>query len=54
MAQDTLLGFPAHTLPYRCRKFITLSTASAEPLKAAPLKVILQETMLTAYCHPRP
>ena len=28
MAQDTLLGFPAHTLPYRCGKFITLSTAS--------------------------
>ena len=73
MAQDTLLGFPAHTLhpqgvcsirkaaepltaalPYRCRKFITLSTASAEPLKAAPLKVILQETMLTAHCPPRP
>ena len=27
MAQDTLLGFPAHTLPYRCGKFITLSTA---------------------------
>ena len=21
MAQDTLLGFPAHPLPYRCRKF---------------------------------
>ena len=29
MARDTLLGFPAHTLPYRCGKFITLSTASA-------------------------
>ena len=28
MAQDTLLGFPAHTLPYRRGKFITLSTAS--------------------------
>lgn len=28
MAQDTLLGFPAHTLPYRCGKFITLSTAT--------------------------
>ena len=26
----------------------------AEPLKAAPLKVILQGTMLTAYCPPRP
>ena len=29
MARDTLLGFPAHTLPYRRGKFITLSTASA-------------------------
>ena len=26
MAQDTLLGFPAHTLPYRHGNFITLST----------------------------
>ena len=28
MAQDTLLGFPAHTLPYRCGEFTTLSTVS--------------------------
>ena len=28
MAQDTLLGFPAHTLPCRCGEFTTLSTAS--------------------------
>ena len=28
MAQDTLLGFPAHTLPFRCEEFTTLSTAS--------------------------
>ncbi len=28
MAQDTLLGFPAHTLPYRCGGFTTLSTDS--------------------------
>ena len=28
MAQDTLLGFPAHTLPYRRREFATLSTVS--------------------------
>ena len=28
MARDTLLGFPAHTLPYRRGKFITLSTVS--------------------------
>ena len=31
MAQDTLLGFPAHTLPYRCGGFTTLSTVSAPP-----------------------
>ena len=29
MAQDTRLGFPAHTLPYRRGKFTTLSTVSA-------------------------
>ena len=29
MAQDTLLGFPAHTLPYRCEEFATLSTVSS-------------------------
>jgi len=28
MAQDTLLGFPAHTLPYRCSEFTALSTVS--------------------------
>ena len=28
MAQDTLLGFPAHTLPYRRGAFTTLSTVS--------------------------
>ena len=28
MARDTLLGFPAHTLPYRRGEFITLSIAS--------------------------
>jgi len=28
MAQDTLLGFPAHTLPFRCGKSPALSTAS--------------------------
>ena len=33
MAQDTLLGFPAHTLPYRCGGFTTLSTVSGSPLR---------------------
>lgn len=28
MVQDTLLGFPARTLPYRRGKFTTLSTVS--------------------------
>ena len=28
MAQNTLLGFPAHTLPYRRGEFTTLSTVS--------------------------
>ena len=28
MAQDTLLGFPAHTLPYRRGEFATLLTVS--------------------------
>ena len=28
MAQDTPLGFPAHTLPYRRGEFTTLSTVS--------------------------
>ncbi len=28
MAQDTLLGFPAHTLPYRRGEFTTLLTVS--------------------------
>ena len=31
MAQDTPLGFPAHTLPFRCGEDATLSTDSGEP-----------------------
>ena len=31
MAQDTLLGFPAHTLPYRRGEFATLLTVSEQP-----------------------
>ena len=26
MVRDTLLGFPSHSLPYRYRKYTTLST----------------------------
>ena len=40
MARDTLLGFPAHTLPYRRGKFITLSTASAER-RNSPFRFLL-------------
>ncbi len=29
MARDTPLGFPAHTLPYRCGEFTTLSAVSS-------------------------
>jgi len=41
MAQDTLLGFPAHTLPYRRGEFTTLSTASFCP-EVRLLAVFLQ------------
>ena len=37
MAQDTLLGFPAHTLPYRRREFTTLLTASIYYYSGFPL-----------------
>ena len=40
MARDTLLGFPAHTLPYRRGKFITLSTASSGSLSAPAFLMI--------------
>ena len=36
MAQDTLLGFPAHTLPYRCGGFTTLSTVSTRLCRVLP------------------
>ena len=35
MAQDTLLGFPAHTLPYRFGMFTILPTASNRAPKGA-------------------
>ena len=37
MAQDTLLGFPVHTLPYRRRKLTTLSTVSGAAQNAPRL-----------------
>jgi len=43
MARDTLLGFPAHTLPYRRGKFITLSAASrgCTPYGVHPLSPVV-------------
>ncbi len=35
MAQDTLLGFPAHTLPFRRGEFTTLLTAWSEAAHCA-------------------
>ncbi len=37
MAQDTLLGFPAHTLPFRCGESTSLSTASSQALESQRL-----------------
>ena len=36
MAQDTLLGFPAHTLPYRRGEFITLLTVTPGGHRVCP------------------
>ena len=44
MAQNTLLGFPAHTLPYRCGKFTTLSTVSEDT------KMLRLSPFITVYC----
>lgn len=38
MAQDTILGFPAHTLPYRCGGFTTLSTVSSRTIYMVRLR----------------
>ena len=39
MAQDTLLGFPAHTLPYRRGEFTTLSTVSLYRICAKKVRI---------------
>ena len=41
MAQDTLLGFPAHTLPYRRGEFTTLSTVSLYRICAKKVRIPL-------------
>ena len=47
MAQDTLLGFPAHTLPYRRGEFITLLAVSRNVsmflYKCAKVNIFLQK-----------
>ena len=44
MAQDTLLGFPAHTLPYRRVKFAALSTKKRTELtKFCPFMTVFAE-----------
>ena len=48
MVQDTLLGFPAHTLPYRRGKFITLSTASE--IAGAPAISFIKKVSLNINC----
>ena len=48
MARDTLLGFPAHTLPYRRGKFITLSTASE--IAGAPAISFIKKDSLNINC----
>ncbi len=41
MAQDTLLGFPAHTLPYRRGKLTTLSTVTGSTAYAVlPVRLL--------------
>ena len=47
MARDTLLGFPAHTLPYRRGKFITLSTASTFRFRI--LKVLENQSKIQSH-----
>ena len=48
MAQDTLLGFPAHTLPYRRGEFTTLSTVSLYRICAK--KVRLPPSEIPFFC----
>ena len=45
MAQDTLLGFPAHTLPYRRGEFTTLSTVSRGTVSKRSLFYMLIDRM---------
>jgi len=49
MAQDTLLGFPAHTLPYRRGEFTTLSTVSLYRICAK--KVRLPPSEISIFLH---
>ena len=51
MAQDTLLGFPAHTLPYRRGEFTTLSTVSLYRICAK--KVQIPPSEISIFLHIR-
>ena len=48
MTQDTLLGFPAHTLPYRRGEFTTLSTVSLYRICAK--KVRIPPSEISIFC----
>ena len=48
MAQDTLLGFPAHTLPYRRGEFTTLLTVSLYRICAK--KVWIPPSEISIFC----
>ena len=49
MARDTLLGFPSHTLPYRYRKYTTLSAVSNAPRLAGAVHCVHEQQIY----HPR-
>ena len=53
MAQDTLLGFPAHTLPYRRGEFTTLSTVSLYRICAKKVRLPPSEIPFFAYPNVR-
>ena len=54
MAQDTLLGFPAHTLPFQRGKFTTLLTVSlASSISCWPLFSVPGMGSISARCTGR-
>ena len=49
MTQDTLLGFPAHTLPYRRGEFTSLLTVS--PVLFAKYKHFVKKPLTSSKIH---